>query len=191
MDELARVCEEIASNASRLKKVALLAGYLRGLNDDDLGLAVQFLSAGPSADGTVNHSLFDLEEKAKLSIGYSILRSALQTATGWDSETLGICHAEVGDIGETTGLLLRGGSGDKAMSLQQANALYQQLFRTRLTARKVEILASVYREFIPLTVKYFIKVVTRGLRIGLMSRQVDGSSRRGLWGYSGSSSRRQ
>ena len=37
MDELARACEEIASHGSRLKKVALLADFLRRLSDVDLG----------------------------------------------------------------------------------------------------------------------------------------------------------
>ncbi len=174
MDQLALVCEEIANNASRLKKVALLAEYLRPLDDAQLALAVQFLGVGPIPEGAVNHSLFELEEKGKLSIGYSTLRSALQAATGWDSETLSVCYSEVGDVGETTALLLRGGTpGDTPLSLAGANQIYQQLFRTRLTARKVEILAAAYRTHRPLTVKYFIKVVTRGLRIGLMLRQVE------------------
>ncbi len=174
MDQLALVCEEIANSASRLKKVALLADYLRPLDDDQLALAVQFLGSGPAAEGAVNHSLFELEEKGKLSIGYSILRSALQSATGWDNETLSVCHGEVGDIGETTALLLRNGTpGQTPLTLAGANEIYQQLFRTRLTARKIEILTAAYRAYRPLTVKYFVKVVTRGLRIGLMLRQVE------------------
>ena len=174
MDTLAEVCEEIASTASRLKKVALLSDYLRPLSDPDFYTAVQFLSTGPVAESAVNHSLFELEQKTRLSVGYSILRDALQVATGWDAETLRVCHGEVGDIGETTGLLLRaGGGGEAALTLQGANEIYQQLFRARLTARKVEILATTFRACRPLTVKYFIKVVTRGLRIGLMSRQVE------------------
>lgn len=173
MDQLAAVCEEIANNGSRLRKVATLAEYLRGLDDEDLSLAVQFLSAGPIPEDAGNHSLFEREEKNKLSIGYSILRDALQTATGWDSEILSVCHAEAGDTGETTGLLLQHIPGQQSLTLQAANSIYQQLFRTRLTARKREILVSAYRTYKPLTIKYFIKIITRGLRIGLMAKQVE------------------
>ena len=173
MDQLAAVCEEIANNGSRLRKVALLADYLRGLDDEDLSLAVQFLSAGPVAEDAGNSSLFEKEEKSRLSIGHSILRDALQMATGWDNEILSVCHAEAGDMGETTGLLLQHIPGQQPLTLQAANGIYQQLFRARLTARKREILAAAYRAYKPLTIKYFVKVITRGLRIGLMAKQVE------------------
>src|SRR3954471_14263064 len=146
MDRLALVCEQIASHASRLKKVAILADYFRNLEDRDLELAVQFLSAGPALEGVVNHSLFELEEKTRLSIGHSVLRDALQMASGWDLETLRVCHAEVGDMGETTGLLLRGISEARPLTLQAANEIYQNLFRARATARKRDLLVATYRQ---------------------------------------------
>jgi DNA ligase-1 len=173
MDQFAAVCEEIANNGSRLRKVAILAEYLRGLSDQDLILAVQFLSTGPVPGNAGNHNLFEKEEKTKLSIGYSILRDALQIATGWDKDILSVCHAEAGDTGETTGLLLQHQPGSQAFTLQEANEIYQQLFRTRLTARKRDILVSAYRIYQPLTIKYFVKIITRGFRIGLMAKQVE------------------
>lgn len=173
MDRLALICEDIASHASRLKKVAILADYLRTLNDRDLQLAVQFLSAGPGLEGAANHSLFDLDDTTRLSIGHSILRDALQIASGWDLDTLRVCHAEVGDMGETTGLLMRGISEARPLTLPDANEIYQKLFRTRESARKRDLLVTTYRHSDPLTVKYFVKVITRGLRIGLMARQVE------------------
>ncbi|MFL6447700.1 MAG: cisplatin damage response ATP-dependent DNA ligase [Bryobacteraceae bacterium] len=173
MDRLALVCEGIASHASRLKKVAILADYFRTLDDRDLELAVQFLSTGPALEGVVNHSLFELVEKTRLSIGHGVLRDALQIASGWDLETLRVCHAEVGDMGETTSLLLRGVSEPRPLTLQAANEVYQNLFRARETARKRDLLVATYRQSEALTVKYFVKVITRGLRIGLMARQVE------------------
>ena len=174
MDELARTCEEIASYASKLKKVSLLAEYLRGLADEEFALAVQFLSAGPVAEGVAgNYQLFGTEEKTKLSIGGSVLREALQASVEWDRETLRICYGEVGDTGETASLLLRGRTAEEPLSLKGANQLYQSLFRARTTAGKRELLVGAYRRYKPLTLKYFIKVMTRGLRIGLMGRMVE------------------
>src|SRR5438270_727106 len=66
MDQLALVCEDIARHGSRLRKTAILAGYLSTLSDEDLALAVQFLSAGPVPENGPNHLLFDAEEKPKL-----------------------------------------------------------------------------------------------------------------------------
>ena len=173
MDQLAVVCEDIARHGSRLRKIAILAEYLSKLEDGDLALAVQFLSVGPVPEDGPNHKLFETEEKPRLSIGYSILRDALQTATQWDSETLSVCYTEVGDTGETTSLLLRGIAGEEPLSLGAANEIYQQLFQARLTARKRELLVAAYRRYKPLTLKYFVKIITRGLRIGLMEKMVE------------------
>jgi DNA ligase-1 len=179
MDRLALVCEEIARNASRLRKIQILADYFRTLPDADFSLAVQFLSVGTVAEGGQNQALFadDLSandrEKPKLSIGYSVLRAALETATQWDREILNICHSEVGDTGETTGLLMRGLSAGRPLGLADANALYRELFQARSTARKREILVSAYRTCQPLTIKYLVKIITRGLRIGLLGKMVE------------------
>ncbi len=173
MDRFAEVCEQIASHNSRLRKVEILADYLRVLPDRDLFLAVQFLSVGPVAEEAQTLTLFAGEEQPKLSIGYGVLRDALQAATGWDRDTLRVCHTESGDTGETTGLLMRGLSAEEPLCLQQAQALYQELFRTRLTASRIEILVTAYRRYRPGALKYFVKVITRGLRIGLLEKMVE------------------
>ncbi|HEX4749007.1 MAG TPA: cisplatin damage response ATP-dependent DNA ligase [Bryobacteraceae bacterium] len=173
MDRLAAVCEQIASHNSRLKKIALLAEHLRSLNDEELVLAVRFLSEGPAPEGPANHSLFDIAEQPKLSIGSTVLRAAVQAATGWDTRTLSICHAEVGDTGETASLLLRGISAGQPLTLQRANEIYQELFRARTSTAKRDLLAQTFRTYDPLAIKYFVKVITRGLRIGLMGKMVE------------------
>jgi DNA ligase 1 len=173
MDRLAAVCEEIQSHASRLKKVAILAAYLKSLDDRELAIAVQFLSVGPVARASTNHTLFEVEDKAELKIGGSVLHDALRVASGWDKQTLSVCYAQVGDIGETISLLMRGLSTETSLTLQAADDIYQELFQARTTARRVAILVAAFRACQPLTLKYFVKVITRGLRIGLMSRQVE------------------
>ena len=173
MDRLSEVCEQIASYGSKLKKIALLADYLRELEDQDYALAVQFLHAGPAGDGAPNLHLFSVEEKTRLAIGGSLLREALSSVVEWDRETLRVCYGEVGDTGETISLLLRGKTAAEPLSLQGADALYQELFRARTAARKRELLVAAFRRYRPLTLKYWIKVITRGLRIGLMGRMVE------------------
>ncbi len=173
MDRLAEVCEQIASHGSKLKKIALLADYLRQLEDRDYVLAVQFLHAGPSADGAPNLHLFNAEEKTKLSVGGSVLREALSSVVEWDRETLRVCYGEVGDTGETIGLLMRNKSAGEPLTLDHADSLYQELFRARTAARKRELLAAAFRRYRPLTLKYWVKIITRGLRIGLMGRMVE------------------
>lgn len=173
MDQLALVCEEIARNGSRLRKVAILAEYFKTLSDGDFAISVGLLSTGPVAESFPNPTLFTVAEKSQLSIGRSVLREALQLASGWDKDTLSVCHAQVGDTGETVGLLMRGITVNEPLSLDEAHALYQRLFQARTTAGRRELLVAAFRKYRPITLKYFVKVITRGLRIGLMERQVE------------------
>ena len=162
MDALAQVCERVAASPGRLKKVAAVSEYLKTLTDRDLARAVRFLSARPVDGG-----------ERKLSVGYSVLRDAAIGATGWDAETYRICHRETGDTGETISLLARNHPGAEPMTLEQADLLYQRVLNSGRTARKVEILAEAIRTYQPLTIKYFVKVITGNLRIGLQDKMVE------------------
>ena len=112
MDELARTCEEIARWNSRLRKVRILADYLRELSEADLSRAVRFLCCGPIQS-----------EDRKFSVGGATLREALLRASGWDAQTLSVCYTEVGDTGETIGHLMRGISAGNPMSLMEAGTV--------------------------------------------------------------------
>ena len=173
MDKLALVCEDVARVASKLKKIQRLADYLRPLDDAEFQLAVQFLSTGPAPQTAANHTLFETEHQSKLSVPRGAIRDALQRVCGWDSEIMRVCFSETGDSGETAALLLRGISVEEPMTLAQAEHLYRELGRARTTDRKRDLLITIYRRYKPLTIKYFIKVITRGLRIGLMGRMVE------------------
>ncbi|HYP12818.1 MAG TPA: hypothetical protein VEQ63_02755, partial [Bryobacteraceae bacterium] len=156
MDQLAATCERIASYTSRLKKVSILSEYLRGLEDLDFARAVRFLCCGPLA--TEGH---------KFSIGGATLREAMLAASGFDTYIVGLCYTAVGDSGETAGLLMRGRSAGEAMSLAEAELLYARLYKTHRTADRVELLRTMFLRYRPETLKFFVKVITGNLRIGL------------------------
>ena len=72
MDQLAEVCQEIAKSASRLRKVAVLADYLKPLTDEDFELAVRFLSQGPMTEQAMHETLFQtggVRNGTRLSMG--------------------------------------------------------------------------------------------------------------------------
>jgi DNA ligase-1 len=173
MDDLAGVCEQVGKFSGRLRKVSILADFFQGLSDEDLVLAVRFLSTGPLAEAGVHQTLFGTQEKPRLSVGYATMRKALLEVCGWDIDTVRLCYQEVGDSGETIGLLIRGHSSEQPLSLAQANDLYQEIFRARLTARKVRLLADAFRTYRPLTIKYIVKVITGNLRVGLQQKMVE------------------
>ena len=103
MDRLAFTCEQVARWNSRIRKVRILAAYLRGLPDPDLARAVRFLCCGPIQS-----------DDRKFSVGGATLREALLQASGWDAETLSACYTQVGDTGETVGHLMKGISHGRA-----------------------------------------------------------------------------
>lgn len=173
MDRLALVCEQIARRAGKLEKIEILAAYLSDLVDEDFALAVQFLSAGPAGENVTNYHLFAPQGKDRLAIGGAVLREALRAAVEWDRETMRLCFSEVGDTGETASLLLNGKTAGEPLSLQAANAFYQELFRAGTVAHKRHLLTTAFLTYRSLTIKYLVKVITRGLRMGLMGRMVE------------------
>jgi DNA ligase-1 len=162
MDGLARTCEEIARWNSRLRKVRTLAEYLRQLSEGDLNRAVRFLCCGPIQSND-----------RKFSVGGATLRQALQQASGWDAQTLAQCHTEVGDTGETVSLLMRDLAAGEPMTLAEAEILYARLYKQKRTADKVELLRQIYLRHKPTTLKFFVKVITGNLRIGLQAKMVE------------------
>ncbi len=162
MDTLAAVCERVASYNARTRKISLVAGYLRLLDDHDLALAVRFLCCDPVPD-----------EQRKGTVGWATLRDAITCVIDWDPDTLRLCFREVGDGGETIGHLLTGKTASEPMSLTQADEIYHRLFASRKTVEKVAMLASVFQRFKPETLKYFVKVISGDLRIGLQQKMVE------------------
>lgn len=162
MDELARTCERIASWSSRLRKVALLAQYLKPLSDPDIARAVRFLCCNPVP--TLG---------GKFPLAAATLRQAALAATGLDPDVYRVCCEQVGDTGETISLLLHGRTANEPLSLAGAELLYARLYKMRRTADKVELLREIFLRHRPLTLKFFIKVITGNLRIGLLAKQVE------------------
>ncbi|MEP6536750.1 MAG: cisplatin damage response ATP-dependent DNA ligase [Bryobacteraceae bacterium] len=163
MDNLAAACEQVAGYSSRLRKIAALASYFRTLSDIDLERAVRFLASGPIA----------VDSGKKFSVGSATLREAVLQVSGWPPDIAALCYREVGDSGETIGLLVRGKTACEALTLAAAEIYYARLYKARRTAEKVQLLQEVFSKYRPLTIKYFVKIITGNLRIGLQSKMVE------------------
>src|SRR5882724_6879961 len=173
MDSFARACEDTLRYSSRLKKIAILGAYLRGLSDDDLERAVHFLLVRPAAKAPATLGLFETYEPQKLSVGRKPVWEAVRRVTGWDDETLSICYREVGDSGEAASLLLTGVAQSQPMSLEQAEHIYLRLHSKPRAEDRTAILTEVLSKHEPLTLKYFLKVMSGGFRIGLQEKMLE------------------
>ena len=160
-----RACAAIAATASKLEKVALVAEYLRGLNDDDLAPAARFFTGNPFAHA----------DERSLGLGGRTIVAAAHAAWGVRSEELRGAYRGVGDLGAALGPFVR-------------PVLDLGLFRETLTpavlfALLVEIAAAGGKSAqrrrqvlcerilgactVPIEATYLIKIVTGELRIGL------------------------
>lgn len=163
MDRFAEVCDQVAAWASRLRKVALVADYLRSVDDERLPHAVHFLCGRPFAE----------IDPRRLSVGGATIRKAIEEATGWDEETVRACLRDVGDAGETVALLLAKVADRRPLDILEAAKLYEDLAECRKAQEKMQILVDAFCQYRPKALKYFVKVITGDLRIGLQKKLVE------------------
>jgi DNA ligase 1 len=165
MERFATTAEQIASHPAKLEKIALLAEYLRTLDDADLLAAARFFSGTPFAQ----------RDHRTLSIGGRTIVAVARRVWGFDDAALGRGYSATGDLGAALGPLVR--APRDAM-----------LFRDRLTPATLDVLfgeiaaasgkrANRRREAVlerilracedALTATYVVKIITGDLRVGL------------------------
>jgi DNA ligase 1 len=172
LDALAVVMESIASSSSRNRKLQALAEWLQPLEDEDLWLALRFLSAKP------------VQDENAAPIGGGLLREALLHVCPWPGELLRYCYREVGDTGETIALLMRGqataANQAAPLSLRAAAELYRNIFATADRNERIDRLAGAYQRLPWLTLKYFVKIITGSFRIGMQQKLVEEAAARAV-----------
>ena len=165
MERFAATAQRIGSQSAKLEKVALLAEYLRALDDADLVAATRFFTGTP----------FAARDRRTLSVGGRAIVEAARRVWEFDDAALGERYRATGDLGEALGGLVR----------PPRDAM---LFRDRLTPGTLDALfgeiaaasgkgASKRREALlerilracddPLVATYVVKIVTGDLRVGL------------------------
>lgn len=165
MIAFARTCAAIAATASKLEKIALVAAYLRTLDDADLAPAARFFTGNPFAHA----------DQRSLGLGGRTIVAAAHAAWGVTREQLSAAYRSTGDLGAALGPFVR-------------PALDLGLFRETLTPATLYALllevaaasgksAQKRRQLLcerilgactdPLEATYAIKILTGELRIGL------------------------
>ena len=165
MIAFARTCAAIAATASKLEKIALVAGYLRELGDDDLAPATRYFTGNP----------FPQAQERSLAVGGRTLVEAAETTWGVDDAALGVAYRATGDLGAALGPFVR--------PSHDLGLFRETLTPARLYALLVEIAdasgksAQKRRRILcerifsactdPLEATYIVKIMTGELRIGL------------------------
>jgi DNA ligase 1 len=165
MERFAATAEQVASNPGKLEKIAILAQYLRELDDADLLAAARFFSGGP----------FAARDHRTLSIGGRTIVEVARRVWGFDDAALGRNYRATGDLGAALGPLV--GAPRDAMLFRDrlTPATLDSFFAEIATAsgkranqRREAMLERILRSCgEPLVATYVVKIITGDLRVGL------------------------
>ena len=165
MIAFAQACEAVASTASKLEKIRVLATYLAGLDDANLAAAARYFTGNP----------FAARDQRSLAIGGRSIIAAAEATWGFTGAQLSQTYREHGDLGAALAPFVR-----PAPTLALfADVLSPAFLKTLLddiaaasgknAGRKRQVLCE--RIFAackdPLEAKYVVKIMTGDLRIGL------------------------
>jgi DNA ligase 1 len=163
MLRFAQLCESIAATAKKNEKVSLVAEYLRATPVDDSALAALFLCG----------RVFPRREERVLSIGFSILLRAVAKIADKNPANLAQVLRHHGDLGAGAEEILRHHPVRPSLALPQIAEVYASLAQQRGPAAKQGLLEHTLPRLSALEAKYFIKIATGELRIGLKESLVE------------------
>jgi DNA ligase-1 len=164
MDTFAATCEAVAATTKKLEKTRIVAEYLRSLDRDTAPCAAQFLAG----------QVFPLWEERTLQLGGAQLWRAMAAITGKNEQELSAAYRRYGDLGSAAADVL----ADIApmlseLLLSDLEAVFDKIASARDTVARMAELHEILSRLSPLGGKYFIKLVTGDMRIGLKESLVE------------------
>src|SRR6185437_9731549 len=176
---LAKLAEEMANTASRLKKRAALAEALRATHDaapdaNDAGLFALYLSGAPFAEC----------DPRKLNAGGALLSKAVLAVTGATEAALTAAYRRHGDLGAAAFDLLteRAAKGREAadpsaattrLTLADVADAFAAMAAARTTAARAALVDGLLRRATPLEAKYLLKLMLADMRMGVNQSLVE------------------
>jgi len=163
MLHFAQLCESVAATSKKNEKVSLAADYLPTTQIDESAIAALYLCG----------RVFPRREERVLSIGFAILLRAVANIANKNPAALAPILRQHGDLGAGAEEILRHLSVRPSLSLPQIAEVYASLAQQRGGAAKQALLEHTLQRLSALEVKYFIKIATGELRIGLKESLVE------------------
>lgn len=163
MFRFSQLCESIAATTKKTEKIRLVADYLRASSSENAPLAALYLCG----------RVFPRREERVLSVGFSILLRAVAAISQKDPHELAPILRHHGDIGAGAEEILQAQRTPSPLTLTDIAAVYDSLARQRGPAAKRALFEQTLRRLSALEAKYFIKLCTSELRIGLKESLVE------------------
>ena len=162
MIDFARAGSAVGSTSATLEKARILGVYFRTLDDDDLRRAAVFMSG----------RAFSPSKRRTLGLGWATVSKAVSSLSGRDEEELGRIFRKHSDLGDWAGEALEGRTHPEPVSLQEIEEALEAIRTARGKAKEVP-LTSLLRRLDPESARFFIKILSSELRIGLSEGLVE------------------
>jgi DNA ligase-1 len=163
MLRFSQLCEFVAATSKKTEKVALVAGYLRNSSREEAALGALYLSG----------LVFPHREERVLSIGFSLLLRAVANIASKDPQQLAPTLRHHGDLGAGAEEILQAQTTASSLTLTDMARVFASLAQQRGPAAKQALLEDTLLRLSALEAKYFIKIATGELRIGLKENLVE------------------
>ena len=167
MRRWSELAERVAATTRTSEKTTLLADYLRTLDEDELPIAVVFLTGRP----------FPEADQRATGIGWATIANALSRVNGASRGDLGAAYDRFSDISAAVGdVLARAGHDPDPAGepgLKDVAATFAAIESASGPARKAELLASLLARADPKTARGIVRVLSGELRIGLREGLVE------------------
>jgi len=152
--------EQVRATRKTSQKVALVADYLRSLDDEDISAAAVFLSGRP----------FPERDQRKVGLGWAAISTVAQQVAAAEEGALRAAYDRSSDLGTAVGELLAEvghEAVDPGLALGDVVAGFEALAKARGRDEKAAVFAELLRRSDPLTARYLSAILSGELRIGL------------------------
>ncbi len=156
-------CEAISKTTKKLEKIAILAQYLSGLDDEILRIACIFFTGRG----------FPLSDSRVIGVGFGAVRDAILKVASAGEDTYWKTYLKTGDSGDTAFELLLGKTSSTGLTLKEVKETFEEIARLRGTTNKLEVLENLLKKASPLEAKYIVRIIEGEMRIGLKEDLVE------------------
>lgn len=163
LEAFAFLANQLKGTTKKLEKISLLARYLASLDTGSAALAALYLTGRP----------FPQTDARTLNLGWAVIKRALLELTGLDEGAYRSVYLRYSDSGETAEAILGGRTQPESVTLADIANTLAALAATRGPLQKLERLREQLHRLTPSAAKYFIKIITGDLRIGLKEGLVE------------------
>jgi DNA ligase-1 len=167
---VATLAEELASEASRLKKRAAIAAAITAVHQaapesDDAGRFALYVAGTPFAEA----------DSRKLNAGGALLSKALLEVSRASSPALTAAYRQHGDMGAAAFdlLIAEGTEKTPALTLAEVSEAFAGMAVAKTTAIRASLVEGLLHRATPLEAKYLLKLMLGDMRIGVKQSLVE------------------